>query len=231
MRTESWQPAVFREDSVLLESLHEIDWGKLGHAYGEANDVPDLIRALASADQAVRERAMYGLFGNIWHQGTVYEASVYAVPFLIELLAEPHVQQKEGILQLLQALGTGNSYLDVHGSFDWYRTERNTPEFATQLSEELLWVQTAHDAVVQGTPTYIRLLSDSNTTVRINAPVTLAICVERRDEVTKALQDRLKIEPDAAVRASLLQGLNAIATRCAPFAAEGIEASKRPKMT
>ena len=33
-----------------------------------------------------RKLAFDELFTNIWHQGTEYEASIYAPPFLVELL-------------------------------------------------------------------------------------------------------------------------------------------------
>lgn len=73
----------------MLEDLDGVDWASLEHAYGEAADVPDLLRALLSTDSEVREEAVYELFGNIWHQGTVYPASAAAVPFLYELLTAP----------------------------------------------------------------------------------------------------------------------------------------------
>jgi hypothetical protein len=39
----------------MLEGLEDIDWGSLGHAYGTATDVPDLLRALASPLPKERE--------------------------------------------------------------------------------------------------------------------------------------------------------------------------------
>jgi hypothetical protein len=75
----------------MLENLDTIDWRNLQHAYGPATDVPDLIRALASHDEEVRQSAMYELYGTIWHQDTIYEATAYAVPFLIELLESDSV--------------------------------------------------------------------------------------------------------------------------------------------
>ncbi len=65
----------------MLEGLEGIDWGSLHHAYGAASDVPGLLRALASPRRKKRSRAIYDLYGNIWHQGTVYEATAYAVPW------------------------------------------------------------------------------------------------------------------------------------------------------
>jgi hypothetical protein len=65
----------------MLEGLNEINWSQLHHAYGEASDVPVLIRKLLSKDENERNEALDHLFGNIWHQGTIWEASSYAVPF------------------------------------------------------------------------------------------------------------------------------------------------------
>ncbi|MDZ7617237.1 MAG: PBS lyase, partial [Patescibacteria group bacterium] len=73
----------------MLEGLDTVDWASLRHAYGEATDVPGLLSALLSPDPKLREEATCELFGNIWHQGTVYPASAAAVPFLYELLTAP----------------------------------------------------------------------------------------------------------------------------------------------
>ncbi len=59
----------------------------------EASDVSGLIRSLASPKAEVRENAVYELYGNIWHQGTVDKATPYAVPFLIELLEQTSLQR------------------------------------------------------------------------------------------------------------------------------------------
>ncbi|SCF46181.1 hypothetical protein GA0070216_11982 [Micromonospora matsumotoense] len=88
----------------MLNGIDEIDWSRLSHAYGPADDVPAQLRALASADPAVRDRARHDLYGNIFHQGTRYEATAYAVPFLLELLADPATAEPSELLALLVAL-------------------------------------------------------------------------------------------------------------------------------
>lgn len=52
--------------------LDQIPWNELGHAYGDATDIPDLLRQLASADPQTREEAQRTLYTNIYHQGTTY---------------------------------------------------------------------------------------------------------------------------------------------------------------
>ncbi|WP_117211420.1 hypothetical protein [Allorhizocola rhizosphaerae] len=91
----------------MLDGLDDIDWARLSHAYGSAADVPAQIRALSSREVGVREKALHALYGNIYHQGTRYEASAYAVPFLLELLADPGTPDRAGIVGLLTALTVG----------------------------------------------------------------------------------------------------------------------------
>jgi hypothetical protein len=87
--------------------MDEIDWGVLEHAYGPAKDVPESIRALASPDADEREKARHTLYGNIFHQGTRYQATAYAVPFLLELLAEPATPDRAELAHLLTMLAVG----------------------------------------------------------------------------------------------------------------------------
>ena len=91
----------------MLEGLDHVDWANLYHAYGPATDVPGLIRALASPNPEARERARDRLYLNIWHQGTRWQASAYAVPFLLELLGDPATPDRLPILHLLLALALG----------------------------------------------------------------------------------------------------------------------------
>lgn len=101
----------------MLEGLDKINWSQLHHAYGEASDVPVLIRQLLSKENTAIDKAIYELFGNIWHQGTVYEASAIAVPFLQELLrcSEINDKTKKSLACLLASMA--DSYDTKDGSY------------------------------------------------------------------------------------------------------------------
>ncbi|MFJ2000948.1 hypothetical protein [Streptomyces chartreusis] len=71
----------------VLAGLDDRPWGDVEHAYGSAEDVPAVLRALADDDPETAGAALNELYGNIWHQGTVYAATVEAVPFLARLAA------------------------------------------------------------------------------------------------------------------------------------------------
>jgi hypothetical protein len=69
-----------------LQELARVPWATLHHAYGRGvtgrgihDDVARSLRELAhDPDEAI----VGGLYSNICHQGTVYEATAYAVPFI-----------------------------------------------------------------------------------------------------------------------------------------------------
>src|SRR5258708_35194560 len=62
----------FKEADIMLDQLSSIKWSDLSHAYGPADDIPPLIRDLASSDEQTRRDALRTLYTTIYHQGTVY---------------------------------------------------------------------------------------------------------------------------------------------------------------
>jgi len=98
------------------EGLDEVPWENLKHAYGDACDVPDLLRGLTSSDGDVRKESIYELYGNIWHQGTIYDATSHAVPFLIRLHAIPKLPAHNDVATLLMLVGAGRGFYEVHST-------------------------------------------------------------------------------------------------------------------
>lgn len=83
--------------------LDRVQWHALTHAYGSAEDVPELISALYQDDRETADEAIYELYGNIHHQGTVYPASAPAVPFLAHAVRHAPFKRAE-LLMLLASL-------------------------------------------------------------------------------------------------------------------------------
>jgi HEAT repeat protein len=187
----------------MFSGLDDIDWSELRHAYGSASDVPALLRALADGE----EEPLNELFGNIHHQGTVYEATSYAVPFLIEVLDANEVQ-RDGILALLRAIADGSSYHHVHRRF-MPRSKQDTPEVQRTIETELEWVRAARAAVIAGTPSYLRIIEDdeAENDERLGAAYVLSACTERADEVALVLAKRLRTESDSVVRGAIVHAL------------------------
>ncbi|WP_424918134.1 HEAT repeat domain-containing protein [Streptomyces sp. wa1064] len=85
-REELFHAEVFHTD-LFHAALDAQPWASYTHAYGSAEDVPGCLRALAGDDDAAAEEAQSELYGSILHQGSVYEASAKAVPFLARIAA------------------------------------------------------------------------------------------------------------------------------------------------
>lgn len=86
-----------------LAGLDDVPWGELRSAYGWATDVPDSLRTLLKP---------WDGYGGLWaisifHQGTRYEATAYAVPFLTKLALHPEVPQRDELVDFLVALAVG----------------------------------------------------------------------------------------------------------------------------
>jgi hypothetical protein len=112
----------------ILAGLDAVPWELYRHAYGPAVDTPTHLRALLSEDAEEREQADEYLAMSIAHQGTLYEATSYAVPFLIAIVDAPASKDKERILNTLAFIAEGtfhNHYIPEHHCF---LTELDTPE-------------------------------------------------------------------------------------------------------
>lgn len=109
----------------MLDGLEPIAWTDVHHAYGPAADVPKLLHYLVSPNQKVRSSAIDKLHENIWHQGTVYEATPSAVPFLLELLDAAGTPSRPSIANKLALIPRGRSYQEVHAPSKKKAVERS----------------------------------------------------------------------------------------------------------
>jgi hypothetical protein len=165
----------------VLEGLADIPWGDLSHAYGSAGDMPGLLRAIASGDAKAAGDAVSELFGNIWHQGTVYQATPYAVPFLARMAA---VGIRAG--DLVQLLGCiAESTDDTTGG-------------------------RARTAVAAEAGLLIPLLRDADPGIRAGTAWTLAQC-RAGDEAFTAVRAQWAAEEKPVVRTTLLKAMPELA--------------------
>lgn len=135
----------------MLERLDTIPWAELHHAYGPAADVPKQLRGLIASDGKTRDSALWELFGNIWHQGTVYEATAHAVPFLWEILLRAADCDRVGIAHLIGQIACGGGYRDDDNPNNRWAD----------------WTRTAHASVRQGLAAALPLLTSKDPTLRV----------------------------------------------------------------
>jgi hypothetical protein len=84
--------------------LDEVTWSGLAHGQGPAENMPELLRRLASDDADTVAEAHHELNSCLLHQHTVYQATAVAVPFLAEL-ARTARHRRHDLVWLLGMLG------------------------------------------------------------------------------------------------------------------------------
>lgn len=206
----------------MLKKLDSIVWSQLTHAYGAANDVPGQIRSLASANKGERENALWELYGNIFHQGTRYQATPQAVPFLYELIASPKIPDRHEIVYLLVnlALGYEESYLPDGLDVAAFRhnlelrdsqmlpSERADCEgygFGPRVDLD------CYDSVRNGVPVLVTLLRDDDARVRRAAAYALAWFPEHASQSLPVIRQLLALESDEINMANALLALGLLA--------------------
>lgn len=191
----------------ILHDIDEMDWSRLHHAYGEASDVPGLLRGLASEDEDIRMEALYGLCGTIWHQGSIYEASPHAVPFLLEMLESPEVPEKTGIVLLVAELADGAASLEqfaaedneLSRSFREYLKQEGR-DFAEELENERTYLQATREGVGAGIELLFKYLRHEEHSVRESVARALANYPQRALELIPLLKDAREAETEDYVR-------------------------------
>lgn len=209
----------------MFEKLDQIEWASLEHAYGSAEDVPQLIRDLASDDPTVRDEAFYAAYGNIFHQGTRYQATAPAVPFLLEILDQPDYAAHDELLYLLAHLvmGYGEAYMpfgfaDAIAAMreDLAELQARTPEQRAEedgdaewgSDEEWLgWIVAITDEARQGVPRFIQLLGEGRERVRVAAAFMLSWLPEEAEMFAPALWEAANNDRSDTVRANALIAL------------------------
>ncbi|MFF5449977.1 HEAT repeat domain-containing protein [Streptomyces sp. NPDC012950] len=198
----------------MLTGIEEVDWASLGHAYGPADDVPELLRGLASADPAERETALDGMYGAVHHQGDVYDSTLACIPFLLELVADPGVQDRGCIVELLTSIG--GIELDDDEEMGEHPCEDG--EFIPAANYAM-----ASAAIAAGAGVFLGLVADPDPEVRLAAPWALASLHPEPARVLTLLRERLTVERDTEVRLALVAAVGQIALRHASLRAETVE--------
>jgi hypothetical protein len=162
------RPYARRSVSDLNSTMHDlarVPWSTLRHAYGPATDVPNDLMDLWSDEGEKVGAALRRLFGNIRHQGTVYEATAYAVPFVVDAACRPDAPDRFMILLLLASIANGRSYLDVHLD----RNECTSEQIEIARARERQFVRAAHDAVAEHYERFVAIAEEDDAWIQLSA--------------------------------------------------------------
>ncbi|MET8184870.1 PBS lyase [Streptomyces sp. NPDC005246] len=195
----------------MFAGIDEVEWASMEHAYGPADDVPGLLRGLASADPVEREGALDGMYGAVHHQGDVYACTLACIPFLFELVADPGIQDRGSIVELLTSIGG----IDLD--------EDDEEELDEEEIEGAANYAMAAAAVTAGAGVFFELIADEDPGVRLAAPLALATLHGHPVRVLALLRERLPVEPDEEVRLALVEAAGRVALRHRPLAGQAAD--------
>jgi hypothetical protein len=164
----------------MFTGIDDIDWGSLEHARGSAENVPGWIRDLTDPDPEVHMAALEAVFDVLCYDDHVYDSTLAAMPYLIEVLTIPGLPARHGLASLLAGV-----------------TRRDRPEGAA-----------ANALALAAAPALVRLTADPDPGMRATIPKLLvALPVP---DVADLLIGLVRREEDAEVRRALLDALNGL---------------------
>jgi hypothetical protein len=178
-------------DQFDLIGLDEVEWSELEHAYGPADDLPEMLRTLASGGDATE--AYMQLCESLCHQGSVYSATPRVIPFVLQLLSDPGSQGP--LLMLLDAMS--ESTCDE---------ECGDPELVPEIRAGL----------EQGLTVIAGCLMSDDPAARQAAAQILGRLDARAQQAAPAILARLAEEQDAEVRAALSEAITRLGGEYTP---------------
>jgi hypothetical protein len=191
----------------VLDGLEDVPWAKLRHAFGSASDVPSLLRSLVSHDAQVRDKVFSELCNNIWHQGTVYEATPHALPFLIRLMQREDHPERASVACLVASIIAGRGYYEVHSTLI---VGAKPDEFADEIEQERAVVAEVRRIGVDALPALSPFLADPEPEIRASVAEALACYPSRARDFVPVLQRALSVEEDEETRERIQESLDRI---------------------
>lgn len=193
----------------MFDTLKTIDWSQVGSCYGRSGEIPAAIQGLTSDDAITREQALGTLWTNLEHQGSVYEASALAAPFLLEIVAHPQAQDKRQVVNLLACLGSKGAYLrpgfqTLEMRLLSQRLQEEPPLHPEALDDYRRWVEQTHQAVRKGLPLFLPLLADPDPEMRMEIAFLLSAFKQDRAWLSPSVIRQLQEETNEYVQCCLL---------------------------
>lgn len=171
----------------IFRDIDRIDWRRLVHAYGRAEDVPAMLWHAVSENAEERDRGWDGIWGSLNHQGDFYDSTVATIPYFIRFLTCEEVPYREKFLSYLYdryldaANYGGDPLLDdppggddiptpmiIDGSAQGAAEDLEEPDSENARRMDLCAWQTGR-AIRAGLPVYESLLNHSNKEIAGNA--------------------------------------------------------------
>ena len=196
----------------MLENLDRLNWASFEDAYGPATDVPELIRALLSPNRDERLAAHETLGTSICHQGSIYESSVQALPFLIDLLVAEETPDRHLVAALVASIIDGRGYeiLRINNPFTGKPIEPPADAEERVLRGKALSAR-AREQGIRALPHLLPFLEHEDPWLRATIPRALALYPREAATTVPALTRALPNETFDEARDAMKEALKRLA--------------------
>lgn len=186
---------------IMFEGLDDIDWSLLEHAYGTAEEIPGLLRALRSPHSEERSKALDRYYSAVHHQGDVYPSTAASLPFLFELAADSATPDRAAVVALLVSIGRES-------------LERGFADDGTEIEyyPPAGFAQAASFLRARGAE-FAELARDPDPNVSLAAVPGLGVFLDDAGRAAALLRERLAAERGIAARLRILDAAAVLALR------------------
>ncbi|GAA0428819.1 hypothetical protein Aca07nite_36950 [Actinoplanes capillaceus] len=174
------------------EMVDAVDWEFLA---GGPTGVPKALHALWSGDRDGRQSAYQLLADSLARFHGCTPASIAAVPFLIDVVADPAAPDRFGACQVLRMIALGDESHWLVECPDPADDRARVAALSGADRDAAQGAVEAYDAVRAGVPVYLAALASDEPPVRLHAAHLLAWFPEERDTVVPALTRLIESEP------------------------------------
>jgi hypothetical protein len=156
--------------------VESVDWASL-EVHGAPEDVPAAFHAIWSDDEDQRKLGYHNLSRRLGHGASASPASIAAVPFLIDVVADPHAPSRFAACQVLLQIAIGEEEITLNERPDfayWRReAERKASLTVAELeAEQAAWIAAATDPAerrAREVAAFFRDVEEERETERVNA--------------------------------------------------------------
>ncbi|WP_247614036.1 HEAT repeat domain-containing protein [Streptomyces tagetis] len=185
----------------MFDGLRDIDWASMEHAYGSAEEVPALLRALRSPVAEERRKALDRFYGAVHHQGSVYPPTAASLPFLFELAVDAATPDRAAVVALLVSIGRES----LESGFEDDGTEiEYDPPMGCGQAVAFLRERGAE---------FAELARDPDPAVRLAAIGGLGLFLDDADRAIAVLRERLAAERGMTARLRIVEAAATLTLR------------------
>jgi hypothetical protein len=186
--------------------LDRVGWGRFHHWGGPADDVPGLLRCAAGPDPQEAREALSGLWDRLIQESSTSAPAALAVPFLLRTAADSAAHCRVAALFLAARAGHRVGFVvETRSTLFWVEWPLDDFSIGPGEADRSDWsIQAAREALGADAGILIKLVDDDDPDIRVAAVFALATALDLPRVAADALRARLAVEPDPAVRVSLV---------------------------